>query len=233
MIFALAQPLAFAGLALAFVTAIVVRVVAQSSALRLLYCLDRPGGLWLNLRRDVHPLGVIAACFGGTGFGSAGPTLPSRPQRWRGAVVHLAGPICVVLVAQASFAGHALLYSNDISATIYRPSDVLRGMPVTDGSLAPLWFSNAVGMLCFGLIAFLPLPPADGLFLDTVASHQRCGRRFRWGDRQVNQQVGAFILMAVLSVPLGDKPPLHLVLDLIGAPLIQCWSGTLRCRSAS
>lgn len=230
MIFALAQPAACAGLLLGLVIALAIRVLAQTGMLAVLYQVNRPGGMWPVPRRDIHPMGIIAAVIGGTGFGTSAPVLPSRPGRWRPAAIYLAGPVATVAVAEILLAGYAEVYPAQLSTGIYLPSDVLRGVPAGTGDTAgQLWFSLAVAVLSFGLVAVLPLPPADGWGLTGANTAMGAtGRGVRSG-----RHLGAFAIMLALIVPVGGCPPLHLLLDIVGAPLIRVWSGALRCRGAS
>ncbi|CAM3110004.1 hypothetical protein [Stackebrandtia soli] len=226
MVFALVQPAACAGLALGFVVALALRVVAQSFVLRFLFGRPRAGGWPPRPDRDVNVLGVLAALLTGTGFGTTGAEPPATGQWGRRTAVVIAGPLSAVLVAQILLAAFVTAHPDQRATDTYRPSDVLHGIPPSIGVAAQLWFSSAVALLCFGLIAALPIPPCDGWAVLAVAELAPSTLSLWLSDRRW----GSWLLLIGLTVPLGERPALYVLLDSLGAPLIRVWSGALPCR---
>jgi hypothetical protein len=77
---------------------------------------------------------------------------------------------------------------------------VLRGV-VAPSLAEQVVLSVVVGLVCFGLVALVPVPPTDGFRLLRLAS---------------------FLLLLV--VPVAGSPPLLVALDLVGTPLVRAWS---------
>jgi hypothetical protein len=98
---------------------------------------------------------------------------------------------------------------------------VLRGQ--FDASLgAQLVLSIAVGLLAFGLLALIPVPPLDGFGL--IWSAQRHPGRGMQGYRLwfEHKNLGVVVLLACCFFPLG-YPLLLLPLDLIGTLFMRLW----------
>ena len=210
MLWALAQPAAMAGLVAAFVIGVGLRSVAQWSAARWL-------GLATAPRRDatrrgpvrLDPLGVMAACLSGTGWGRPAASPASRRERW----AVLAGPAAVLLASQAAFAAYHSAYPGlSLPLRLNRPSDVLHGA-IAPTSAAQLILSVAVGLLSFGLVALLPVPPFDGYRLFAAP-----GRRVA-AERLV--VVAVFVLTVV---PVAGRPPVLIALDAVAGPLVRFWA---------
>jgi len=203
VLWALAQPAAVLGLVTAFMTGTLVRAYAQWAAARLLR-LPIPA-----VRVGIEPVGVIAAVLSGTGWGSPAP--PARTGRSRLAV--LAGPAAVLLASQVVLGAYRETFPEDsLILELNRPSDVLVGA-ITPTTTAQLLLSVGVGLLCFGLVALLPLPPMDGYRLLGLAP---AGRTL--------EQLGGVALLILLVVRIADQPPLIVLLDAVGGPVLRLWA---------
>jgi Zn-dependent protease len=203
VLWALAQPAAVLGLVTAFVTGTLVRAYAQWAAARLLR-LPIP-----TVRVGIEPVGVIAAVLSGTGWGSPAP--PARTGRGRLAV--LAGPAAVLLTSQVVLGAYRETFPEDaLILELNRPSDVLVGA-ITPTTTAQVLLSVGVGLLCFGLVALLPLPPMDGYRLLGLAP---AGRTL--------EQLGGIALLLLLVVRITAQPPLIVLLDAVGGPVLRLWA---------
>lgn len=205
MLWALAQPAAMAGLITAFAIGVGLRAAASWSV----------AGL-LKMRCDAvstrfDPLGVVAACFSGTGWGRPVGAPASRRERWAIA----AGPVAVLLASQLAFVAYRRTYPDlGLPLRLYRPSDVLHGA-VAPTHAAQLMLSVAVGLLCFGLLALLPVPPFDGYRLITVPAPAR---------PTAGEQLAALVAFVLLVVPVAGRPPLLMALDTVAGPLVRVWA---------
>src|SRR4051794_39618278 len=200
MLWALGQPAAALGLLGAFVLGLGLRAIAQRAVQRLLG--DRVP-LRPRPRTDVEPLGAVAVLLGGTGWG--------RAAAGRGFALLAAGPVAVLVASQVALAAFDLAYPDDREALrLNRPSDVLRGV-VADTMAEELALSVAVGLLCFGLLALVPIPPMDGYKLVRLA--------FGGGETPaIAERIGVIVLLALLVVPIGGSPLLFRLLDWVGSP---------------
>lgn len=85
------------------------------------------------------------------------------------------------------------------------------------------WGRAGVGLVCFGMIALLPVPPCDGagaLWLLWRRPGPHAARVRHW---LVERNVGVAILL-VAMVPLGARGALaYPVLDALGTPLVRLW----------
>jgi Zn-dependent protease len=213
VLWALGQPAAAVGLICAFVLGLGLRAVAQRSCARWLgdRLAVRP-----SPRTDIDPLGALAVLVGGTGWGRRAAVAPASLRRR--ALVLAAGPVAVIGASQVALAAFRVAYPNDLEALrLNRPSDVLRGV-IAPTMAEQLVLSVAVGLLCFGLLALVPVPPLDGYRL----------LRLVWGlDGEapaVADQLGVVALLILFLVPIGGTPPLLTALDWFGAPLLGLWA---------
>lgn len=227
MIFALGQPVAALGLVLAFLAALAARAVAQQLLARRLTGTTAPGPL-LAARRDIDPFGAVGAVLCGTGWGRAAP-VPPLPVRFLGrrpvvdrVVVYLAGIVVPVVLGEAFLGLYQAVYPGAFGLSLFEASDVLRGAPGEPP--AQLLLSFAVGLLCFGLLSIIPLPPCDGWGLLCLAWRRpgETGRKVRFWLEERN--IGVVVLL-VLTVPLGLSGALMLpILDVVATPLMRVWS---------
>jgi len=225
VLFALGRPIALAGLALAFVLGLVIRVIAIRIAQRRRVPAGwdtprRAGGKLVDVRRDVDIFGVVAAVVGGTGWGKKAEDVGMGPAPLR---VLLAGPIAVLVASQLAFLGF-ILVAGPVSLSALSASSVLRGDVFGAGAAELFLLSLAVGLLCFGLLALVPLPPLDGWGLLRHAV-RRPGTGFQkaryWLE---DQNVGIAILLAGMLLPLFRGLPLFLfLLDIVSWPFLLLW----------
>jgi hypothetical protein len=205
VLWALAQPAAMAGLVAAFALGVGLRSVAQWSVARWLG-LPTAGG---SGRLD--PLGVVAACLSGTGWGRPAVAPASRPERW----AVLAGPAAVLVASQLAFVAYHHAYPGmSLPLRLYRPSDVLRGA-IAATAAAELMLSVGVGLLCFALVALLPVPPFDGHRLFATPSP---------GGRVAVERLAALAVFVLTVVPVGGRPPVLMALDTVAGPLVRIWA---------
>ncbi|WP_204006953.1 hypothetical protein [Virgisporangium aurantiacum] len=159
----------------------------------------------------LDPLGVVAACFSGTGWGSPGAAPASRREWWAIA----AGPVAALVASQLAFVAYRRAYPDmGLPLRLYRPSDVLHGA-VAPTHAAQLMLSVAVGLLCFGLLALLPVPPFDGYRLITVPTPDGPAA---W------ERLAALVAFVLLVVPVAGRPPLLMALDTVAGPLVRVWA---------
>jgi hypothetical protein len=137
--------------------------------------------------------------------------MPPAGRRERWAV--LAGPAAVLVASQLAFAAYHSAYPGlSLPLRLYRPSDVLRGM-IAPTTAAELMLSVAVGLLCFGLVALLPVPPFDGYRLMAAPL------------RRVAVERLALVTVFVLTVvPMAGRPPVLMALDTVAGPLVRFWA---------
>ncbi|GAA3389701.1 hypothetical protein [Cryptosporangium minutisporangium] len=226
MLFALSRPAALAGLALAFVLALVIRVLAIRVVQRRQVPAGwgtprRSGGKLVDVKRDVDIFGVVAAVVGGTGWGKKAEDSGMAPPPLR---VLLAGPIAVLVAAQAAFLAFRLV-TGPVALDALDVSNVLRGDVLGGTTVEIFLLSLAVGLLCFGLLDLVPLPPLDGWGLLRHAV-KRPGTGFQKARYWLEEQnVGIAILLAGMLLPLFRGLPLFLfLLDLVSWPFLLIWS---------
>jgi hypothetical protein len=199
VLWALAQPAAVAGLVAAFVLGLGLRWAAQRATARLLGVPDAAGG-------PIEPLGVVAALLGGTGWGGLAGRQPKR--------VVLAGPLAVIGASQVALAAYTALFPElGLPLRLNRPSDVLHGA-IAPNPAAQFLMSVAVGLLCFGLLALVPLPPLDGYRLLLAVP----------GPMAVAERLGVIVLLVLLVVPVAGEPPLLTALDAVAGPVVRAWA---------
>jgi Zn-dependent protease len=224
VLFALGQPAAFAGLLIAFLLALAVRAVAIRLTARVTGLTPRRESLTPRPREDVDPFGAVAAALGGTGWGRVIEVdeLPRHRGRGRAAAVLAAGALSAIVASQIAFAGYAALFPATGALELYRPSDVLRGA-VDATVLAQFLLSLAAGLLCFGLLALIPIPPMDGFGLLWTA-FRRPGPALLWMRLWFGEKnIGVAVLLLFLLFPSG-YPLVHVLLDAVGTPLLRVWS---------
>lgn len=127
----------------------------------------------------------------------------------------LAGPAGVFAVGALVVAGFGALFPGSLTGEVYRPSDVLRGVPAP--AAEQLVYSTGVALMCFAVVCLVPLPPCDGWTLlkrvmpGAVSAEPVLAAR----------RVGSVLLLVLLAVPIGGVPPLHRVLDAVVTPLAR------------
>ncbi|GAA1042269.1 site-2 protease family protein [Virgisporangium ochraceum] len=214
MLWALAQPAAMAGLAAAFAVGVGLRAAASRSVARLLRTTcDALSTSRHSSASRLDPLGLVAVCFSGTGWGRPARVPATSRERWAVA----AGPVAVLIASQLAFVAYHRAYPRmGLPLRLNLPSDVLRGA-VAPTHAAQLILSVAVGLLCFGLLALLPVPPFDGYRLISTPGAA--------GEWERLAAVGVLVLL-VVPVPeyLSGRPPLLMALDTVAGPLVRVWA---------
>jgi hypothetical protein len=178
--------------------------------------------LRLHPREDIDPFGAVAAAVAGTGWGR--PVDIDAMPRWAGrgrkAVVVLAGPLAPLVAGLVALTAYRLIFPS--APIIGAAGDLLRG-GWAPSFPAELLLSFAAGLLCFGLLNLLPLPPLDGFALLWVSMKHigATGERARmW---LVENNIGVVILLIMVFFPLMS-PFLYLFIDLLAAPFLWVWS---------
>lgn len=222
MLFALATPVAFAGLLAGFVVAVTVHGLAQAVAGGRLG--DRQprlaGRTRADPRRHLDAFGAVAVALSGLGWGRP-VELDSRRLRSRARFVTAvaAGPLAVLVVGVAVLAAYAASTpQGPLVLRVLAPATVLRGqkgLPALDSLLV----SFGMAHLAVGLLELVPLPPLDGaLVLFAMAPRTLGWQRAHHYLAEQNFGVGA--LLVLLLIPLAGQLPLLLfLLDLVAGPL--------------
>jgi hypothetical protein len=223
LLFALGQPVAFAGLLVAFLLSLLLRAYAIRLTARSLGLTHRGESVTPRLREDVDAFGAVAAAVGGAGWGKVIDVdeVPRTYGRGRAAAVFVAGPLIAVIAAQIVFLAHRLLFPDSFGLAFLRPSDVLRGQFDAD-FLSQFVVSIAVGLLGFGLLALLPIPPLDGFGL--LWSAQRAPGKGMQGYRLWFQEknIGVVVLLVCCFFPL-TYPLLLIPIDALGTIFLRLW----------
>jgi hypothetical protein len=204
MLRALGTPLAFLGLLLGFLLAVVIQAYVQAAAARALG--DRPAFRRLGgIRRVLDPLGAVAAALGGVGWGVT-PDIPLR-SRGRLALALLSGPVAVALTGLLALLGFALVSGPSAALPGMGPGTVLQGI---DGDAGPVFFlALALELLGMAALALVPLPPLPGWRLLELASTGSVGWQ-RAREYLVEKNLGLLALLILLILPLGGSVPLLL-----------------------
>ena len=222
MLFALGEPVAFAALVASFLLALLLRAVAIRLTARTLGLTERREPVSPRLREDVDPFGAVAAAVGGMGWGKV--VSVDEVPRWRGrgraAAVFLAGPLTCIVVAQLFFAAYA--FSTDLNLLSYvEPSALLRGADVGP-VLEQVLLAFGAGLLTFGLLALIPIPPLDG-FGVLWSAQKRPGPGMQWMRLWFeDKNIGVLILLVFCFFPL-TYPLLLVVLDVLAVLFLRIW----------
>jgi hypothetical protein len=209
---ALGSPVAFLGLLVGFLAAVVVQAYAQAGMARLLgdrAAVRRLGGV----RRVLDPFGAVAAAIGGPGWGVT-PEIPLR-SRGRLAVALLAGPVAVFVLGLLAILGYIAAGGDRLALRGgVGLSNVLGGL---HGLPAGQIFLVCLGLeaLSMAVLALVPLPPLPGWRLLELASTGSLGWQ-RARHYLVDNNLGVLALLVLLILPLGGThPPLLLILDTV------------------
>ncbi|MCO8271512.1 hypothetical protein M1L60_12995 [Actinoplanes sp. TRM 88003] len=222
MLYALGDPVAFVALVLSFLLALVLRSVAIRLTARSLGLAERRDSITPRLREDVDPFGAVAAAIGGMGWGKilTVDDVPRYRGKARAIMVFAAGPVLCILVSQLILLGYALAYPENFLSQI-GPADVLLGLggvPFVD----QIVLSLAVGLLCFGLLALIPIPPLDGFGI-LYNAVSRPGRGMQWMRLWFeDKNIGVLVLLILCLFPFG-APFLLLILNGLGLVFVRVW----------
>lgn len=221
MLFALGTPVAFASLVVAFLLGLLLRAVAIRLTARSLGLADRRDPVTPRLREDVDPFGAVAAALGGMGWGKplSVDEISRHRGRGRAAAVFAAGPVTCIVAGEILLAVHAVLYPGDLLAFL-SPGDVLLGIRLPYGEQVLL--SLAVGLLCFGLLALIPIPPLDG-FGVLYYLLRRPGQGMQWMRLWFEEKnIGVLLLLVCCLFPFG-YPFLVIILNALGLLFVRIW----------
>lgn len=216
MILAIVEPVAFVGLLLGFAVSVVLRAVAQHLVMNRSPFARRQHVF--RPRHDIDVFGAVAALFGGTGWGRRADDRPS-------VAALLAGPGVVLIASQLAFAAYRLLGGNPLWLRLNEASEVFRGMPAGE-PWEKILYSFAISLLCFGLLALVPLPPLDGWGLLMRRMGSRPSQGFAKAQHWLDEQnIGVVILLVGLIIPLAGGVPLFVfLLDLVILPVRWFWA---------
>lgn len=221
MLFALGTPVAFAALVCSFLLGLVLRAVAIRITARRLGFAHRGESITPRLREDIDPFGAVAAALGGMGWGKALSVdeIPRHRGRGRAAMVFLAGPLTNIIVGEILIGAYALTYGGDLLSFL-GPADVLLGINLPVGQTILL--SLGVGLLSFGLLAIIPIPPLDG-FGVLYNALRRPGNGIQWMRLWFEEKnIGVVILLACCLFPLPYSFLLR-ILDALGLLFVRLW----------
>ncbi|GIE81644.1 zinc metalloprotease [Actinoplanes philippinensis] len=221
MLFALGEPVAFVALVVAFLLGLALRTVAMRFTARVVGLGDGRPPMRFSLRHDIDPFGAVSAAIGGMGWGRQ-VTVDEVP-RWRGrgraAAVFAAGPVACILAGELLIAGYALFFPAEWLGL--PPGVILRGFqPLAAGGQIVL--SLGVGLLTFGLLALIPIPPLDGFGIMYNAL-RKPGPSTAWLRLWFeDKNIGALVLLACGFFPL-NYPILLRVIDFLGVLFLRIW----------
>ena len=222
MLFALGEPVAFCALVVSFLLALVLRAVAIRLTARTLGVADRRESVTPRLREDVDPFGAVAAAIGGMGWGRmiSVDEVPRHRGRGRAAAVFAAGPVVCLVAGELLMLAYALAFPDNF-LSVLSPADVLLGIGLPIGEQVLL--SLAVGLISFGLLALIPIPPLDGFgILWSVL--RRPGNGMQWMRLWFeDKNIGVLVLLILCLFPLG-APFLLRILDGLGLLFVRIWS---------
>ncbi|MBL7261562.1 hypothetical protein [Paractinoplanes lichenicola] len=221
MLYALGEPVAFVALVVSFLLAIVLRAVAIRLTARSLGLAERRDSIAPRLREDVDPFGGVAAAIGGMGWGKmlSVDEVPRYQGRGKAIAVFAAGPVVCIVVSQLLMLTYALAYPENV-LSIIGPADVLLGigLPIAHQVLLSL----AVGLLCFGILALIPIPPLDGFGI-LYNAVRRPGQGLQWMRLWFEEKnIGILVLLILCIFPFGT-PFLLQILNVLGLVFVRVW----------
>jgi Zn-dependent protease len=221
VLFALGEPVAFAALVVAFLLGLLLRAVAIRLTARSLGIAGRGESVTPRLREDIDPFGAVAGALGGMGWGKmiSVDEVPRHRGRGRAAAVFAAGPLACIAAAEILLGAYVLLFPENLLAYL-SPADVYYGVNLPAGELALLSF--AVGLLFFGLLALIPIPPLDGFGI-LYSALRRPGAGMQWMRLWFeDKNIGVLILLVLCLFPFG-APFLLQLLDALGLLFVRIW----------
>ncbi|MBM2620433.1 M50 family metallopeptidase [Actinoplanes sp. LDG1-06] len=221
MLFALGEPVAFVALVVSFLLAIVLRAVAIRLTARTLGLADRRDSIAPQLREDIDPFGGVAAAIGGMGWGKmlSVDDVPRYQGRGKAIAVFAAGPVVCILASQLLLLTYALTFP-DNPLSFIGPADVLLGigLPIPHQVLLSL----AVGLLCFGILALIPIPPLDGFGI-LYNAVSKPGQGLQWMRLWFeDKNIGVLVLLVLCIFPFG-MPFLLQILNALGLVFVRVW----------
>jgi hypothetical protein len=223
LLFALGEPVAFVALVGAFLLGLLLRAVAIRLTARTLRLAERRDPITPRPREDVDPFGAVAAAVGGTGWGKpiSVDEVPRHHGRGRAAAVFASGPVLCILVSQLLFAAYVVLFPDNL-LSVLNMSDVMRGFTLPLGEQVLLCL--AVGLLAFGLLALIPMPPLDGFGILWSAMKQPGAGAQQMRLWLEDKNIGVLILLVFCFFPLS-YPVLLVIVDALGWLFLRLWGG--------
>jgi Zn-dependent protease len=225
VLYSLGHPVAFAALVVSFLLGLVLRAVAVRLTARSLGLADRRESILPRLREDLDPFGAVGAAIGGMGWGKviSVDEIPRWRGRGRAAAVFAAGPLTCIVLAQLFLAAAVVAYPDGLLAFAY-PSDILLAGYSSGVSFGEqVLLSLGVGLLTFGLLALIPMPPLDGFGI-LYSALRRPGAGMQWMRLWFeDKNIGVVVLLALCLFPFG-APFLLNVLDILGVLFLRAWS---------
>jgi Zn-dependent protease len=235
---ALAHPLSFLVLLLAFVVGVTLHGWVQG------LLASRFGDRTASLegqtrpdpRRHVDPFGAVAVLLSGLGWGKPVQLPLGRGRRTAQVLVALSGPVLnlamgvgLLLVWRSAFGpvGTSSGGVTALAASTAGPFGFLQDGDTYAGSadLSTSLFLFACAQLFLGALTLVPLPPLDGGRLLFALAPRTLG----WQKAElqlVERNVGVVALLVLLLIPLGGSLPiLPQVLDSILTPLVRTLVG--------
>ncbi|MEU4563894.1 hypothetical protein AB0F72_36415 [Actinoplanes sp. NPDC023936] len=225
MLFALGEPVAFVALLIAFLLGLALRALAIRFTARTVGLAERRVSLRLSPREDIDPFGAVAAAVGGMGWGKqlSVDEIPRYRGRGRAAAVFIAGPVACILAGELLIATYALVFPDAAELVLASAGlgDVLRGVGLPAAQQIVL--SLGVGLLAFGLLALIPIPPLDGFGILWNAL-RRPGTGMQWMRLWLeDKNIGVLLLLIFAFFPTG-YPLLNMVLDFLGVLFLRVWA---------
>ena len=225
MLYSLGHPVAFAALVVSFLLGLVLRAIAVRLSARTLGMADRNESIMPRLREDVDPFGAVAAAIGGMGWGKALSVddIPRWRGRGRAAIVFASGPLTCIVIAQLFLAAAVISYPDGLLQYATPSSILLGGYAGTVSFGEQILLSLGVGLLTFGLLELIPIPPLDGFGI-LYSALPRPGAGMQWMRLWFEQKnVGVVLLLALCLFPFG-APFLLIILNILGLPFLLAWS---------
>ncbi|GIF16576.1 hypothetical protein [Actinoplanes teichomyceticus] len=224
MLFALGTPVAFVALVVSFLCAVLLRAVAIRFTARTVALAHRTEPTLPSLRHDLDPFGAVGAALGGMGWGRQ--LSVDEVPRWRGrgraAAVFAAGPVACILAGELVLAGAALSSPDATPFQVLRVGDVLHGVDPGLPYAQQVLLSLGVGLLAFGLLALIPIPPLDGFGI-VYNAVRRPGAGLQWMRLWFEDRNIGILLLLVLSLFPGGYPLVTLILDVLGNLFLRVW----------
>ncbi|GAA2709763.1 hypothetical protein [Actinoplanes palleronii] len=223
MLFALGTPVAFVALVVSFICGLLLRAVAIRFTARTVGLADRNESLRPTLRNDIDPFGAVGAALGGMGWGKqlSVDDVPRWRGRGRAAAVFAAGPVACILAGELMLAALALTepYADVFQAI--RVGDVLHGV-----AIEPYWEQALLafggGLLAFGLLALIPIPPLDGFGI-LYCALRKPGAGMQWMRLWFEDKNIGVLLLLLFSLFPGGYPLITLILDVLGNFFLRVW----------
>ncbi|GAA4589071.1 membrane-associated protease RseP (regulator of RpoE activity) [Actinoplanes octamycinicus] len=222
MLFALGTPVAFVALVVSFLCGLMLRAVAIRFTARTVGLAERGDRMAPSLRHDIDPFGAVGAALGGMGWGKQ-LTVDDVP-RWRGrgraAAVFAAGPVACILAGELLLAAFALSVPDASVLRYLSVADVLHGFG--DTWMQQVLLSLGGGLLAFGLLALIPIPPLDGFGI-LYCALPRPGHGMQWMRLWFEDKNIGVLLLLVFSLFPGGYPLVLHILNLLGNLFLRVW----------